>query len=227
MKGLFWSLFDGTLQLLGKTVGRAWRALVRPRSETIVNYLRLFNILFWFHRFDQFGTHCVVGKGVRIWGAVRIFLGNRCALFDDVIISGVGELRIGDDTTIGHNCVLVPRERIEIGRNCMLAAFCYVLDVDHEFDDTDVPIPQQGLRIKPVIIGDDVWVGAHTIILRGVQIGNGAVIGANSVVTRDVPAYAIAAGNPAKVVRYRGNHGPAPLAETAPVSSAIPGEGVL
>ena len=89
--------------------------------------------------------------------------------------------------TIGHNSVLVSRERIQIGDDCMLAAFCYVLDVDHEFADPKKTMREQGLRIEPVIIGNDVWVGAGSIILRGVTIGDGAVVAANSVVTKDVP----------------------------------------
>jgi acetyltransferase-like isoleucine patch superfamily enzyme len=85
----------------------------------------------------------------------------------------------------------------------MVAAFCYVLDVDHEFADPDRPIPQQGLRVKPVIVGNDVWVGAGSFILRGVTIGDGAVVAANSVVTEDVPPYTIVAGSPARAIKKR------------------------
>jgi acetyltransferase-like isoleucine patch superfamily enzyme len=213
MKRFYWFVLDHLLAGLGKTVGRAWRLIVGPRSAAITEHLRLLRFIFWFHRFERFGTHCAIGKGVRIWGAVRIFIGSYCALFDDVIISGVGTLRIGDGSSIGHNTVIVCRESIDIGDNVMIAAYCYVLDVDHEFDEINVPIPKQGLRIKPVIIGNDVWVGAHTIILRGVKIGEGAVIGANSVITRDVPPYAIVAGNPARIVKWRGSNIVAEAAE--------------
>src|SRR5207249_4291676 len=105
------------------------------------------------------------------------------------IICGTGILRIGDHSTIGHNTVIVSRERVVIGQRVMIAGYCYVLDVDHEYIAPDVPISEQGVRVTPVIIGNDVWVGAHTVILRGVQVGDGAVIGANSVLTRDVPPY--------------------------------------
>ena len=135
---------------------------------------------------------------------MRLFIGSHSALFDDVIIAGVGEIHIGSHSSIGHNSVLVSRERIQIGSNCMLAAFCHVLDVDHEFADPGLPIPAQGLRVKPVIIGNDVWVGAGCFILRGVTIGDGAVVGANSVVTGDVPPYSVVAGSPARIVKSRG-----------------------
>ena len=203
MKRLFWRLADRTLAALNKTVGALWRTTIRPYSSSIEEHLRLMRFFFRFYHFDRFGTHCAIGRRVRFWGPVRVFIGNHSGLFDDVIVSGVGEIHIGDRSTVGHNSVLVSRERIEIGNDCMLAAFCYVLDVDHEFADTKTTIREQGLRIKPVIIGNDVWVGAGTIILRGVTIGDGAVVAANSVVTKDVSPHAVVGGIPAKVVKDR------------------------
>lgn len=203
MKRSFWWLADRVVTALNRTVGALWRSAIRPHSGNIEEHLRLLRFFFRFHHFDRFGTHCALGRRVRFWGPVRMFIGSHSALFDDVIISGVGEIHIGDRSSIGHNSVLVSRERIEIGNDCMLAAFCYVLDVDHEFADTATAIPNQGLRVKPVVIGNDVWVGAGSIILRGVTIGDGAVVAANSVVTRDVPPYAVVGGTPAKIVKDR------------------------
>lgn len=204
VKQLFWWLGDRLLLALNRTFGAVWRATFRPHSGQFEDYKRLLRFFLRFHHFDRFGTHCVMGARVRFWGPVRLFIGSHCAFFDDVIVSGVGEIHIGNRTTIGHNSVLVCRERIEIGDDCMLAAFCYVLDVDHEYENPGKAIPQQGLRIKPVVIGNDVWIGAGAIILRGVTIGDGAVVAANSVVTGDVPAYSIVAGSPAKVIKPRG-----------------------
>jgi acetyltransferase-like isoleucine patch superfamily enzyme len=203
VKPLFWWVADRTLTALNATLGALWRSSVRPYSESIEEHRRLLRFFFRFHHFDRFGTHCVLGKRVRFWGPVRLFLGSYSGFFDDAIVSGVGEIHIGDRTTVGHNSVLVSRERIQIGDDCMLAAFCYVLDVDHEFADPKRPIPEQGLRIKPVIIGNDVWVGTGSVILRGVTIGDGAVIAANSVVTKDVPAYTVVGGIPARVLSDR------------------------
>jgi len=86
----------------------------------------------------------------------------------------------------------------------MIAAFCYLIDVDHEIESREVPIPSQGLRTSPITIGDDVWIGAHCVILRGVTIGKGAVVGANSVVVHDVPEYTVVAGVPARHIKMRG-----------------------
>jgi acetyltransferase-like isoleucine patch superfamily enzyme len=203
LKRLFWYVSDRLLPALNATAGALFRSTIRPFSGGIEEHRRLLRFFFRFHHFDRFGTHVAMGARVRFFGPVRVFIGSHSALFDDVILAGVGEVHIGDRSTIGHNSVLVSRERIQIGNDCMLAAFCYVLDVDHEFADPQKPIPQQGLRIKPVIVGNDVWVGAGTFILRGVTIGDGAVVAANSVVTEDVPPYSVVAGSPARVIKQR------------------------
>jgi acetyltransferase-like isoleucine patch superfamily enzyme len=203
LKRLFWYVSDRVLRALNASAGALWRSTIRPFSGGVEEHRRLLRFFLRFHHFDRFGTHVALGTRVRFFGPVRVFIGSHSALFDDVIISGVGEVHIGDRSTIGHNSVLVSRERIQIGNDCMLAAFCYVLDVDHEFTGRDKPIAQQGLRIKPVVVGNDVWVGAGTFILRGVKIGDGAVVAANSVVTEDVPPYAVVAGCPAKVIKRR------------------------
>jgi acetyltransferase-like isoleucine patch superfamily enzyme len=203
LKRLFWYVSDRLLPALNATAGALFRSTIRPFSGSIEEHRRLLRFFFRFHHFDRFGTHVAMGARVRFFGPVRVFIGSHSALFDDVILAGVGEVHIGDRSTIGHNSVLVSRERIQIGNDCMLAAFCYVLDVDHEFADPEKPIRQQGLRIKPVIVGNDVWVGAGTFILRGVTIGDGAVVAANSVVTEDVPPYSVVAGSPARVIKQR------------------------
>ena len=74
---------------------------------------------------------------------------------------------------------------------------------NHGFDDINIPSIQQDYYDADIIIGDDVWIGAGTIILAGVHIGNGCVIAAGAVVNKDVPDYAIVGGVPAKVLKYR------------------------
>jgi len=203
LKRLFWYISNRVLLALNATAGALFRSTLRPFSGSFEDHRRLLRFFLRFHHFDRFGTHVAMGARVRFFGPVRMFIGSHSALFDDVIISGVGEVHIGDRSTIGHNSVLVSRERIQIGNDCMLAAFCYVLDVDHEFANPDRAIAEQGLRVKPVIVGNDVWVGAGSFILRGVTIGDGAVVAANSVVTEDVPPYTVVAGSPARVIKQR------------------------
>ena len=87
----------------------------------------------------------------------------------------------------------------------MMAPNLLVIGGTHKFDRTDIPMREQGSNPKTeLVIGDDVWIGNRVTILSNCRrIGNGAIIGACSVVTKDVPNYAIVAGNPAKVIRYR------------------------
>jgi acetyltransferase-like isoleucine patch superfamily enzyme len=191
-----------------RAAGGPWRRFVRPHSGELTDHLRIARFAARAYRFDSAGPRCALGRNVRFWGPVRIHMGERSALLDDVIVSGAGELRLGDRSSVGHGSVIVARERIEIGRDVMIAGYCYVLDVDHGMDPAaGVAMKDQDLRIAPVRIGDDVWIGAHSVILRGVTIGDGAVVAARSVVTRDVPAGMVVGGNPAREIRERGELG--------------------
>lgn len=93
---------------------------------------------------------------------------------------------------------------VKIGENTMMGPECLIMTRNHCFSEISIPMIEQGFsEEKPVIIGDDVWIGARVIILGGVHIGNHCIIGAGSVVTHDVDDYAIVGGNPARVIRYR------------------------
>ena len=136
-------------------------------------------------------------------GSVKILLGDGVAIRDDVIIAGSGTLIIGDNTSVNARTIIACYGHMTIGRNTMIAPMSYLLDIDHEIASTELPIALQGYRTAPVFIGDDVWIGAQTVIVKGVTIGNGAIVGANSFVNRDIPSLVIAAGSPAKVIRSR------------------------
>ena len=92
---------------------------------------------------------------------------------------------------------------ISIGRRCLIAANCQIFDGsghDLSFDDISNRINTKG-NTKPIVIEDDVWIGANSIILPGVRVGRGSIIGAGSVVTKEIPSMVHAAGNPARVIR--------------------------
>ena len=113
-------------------------------------------------------------------------------------------ITIGPNTRIHGTCIHA-REKITIGANCLIAANCQIFDNNgHEvtFENAENRIHTTGSS-KPVVIEDDVWIGAHAIILPGVHIGRGSVIGAGSVVTGSIPAGVTAAGNPAKVLNTK------------------------
>ena len=129
--------------------------------------------------------------------------GRCCTLSDG------GSLEIGDDTIVGHYANIRVGSRIRIGSHVRLAQFVSLIGDNHRFDRLDVPIVEQGLVPAELIVGDDVWIGAGAIVLPGVTVGRGAVIGAGAVVTRDVPENTVVAGNPARILRRRGEK-PAP-----------------
>lgn len=109
--------------------------------------------------------------------------------------SGI-HLSIGDHSGLGINCRI--NGPVRIGTHVMIIAR------NHRFDRTDVPMCQQGeADPEPVVLGNDVWIGARAIFLPGVTVGQGTIVGAGSVVTKSVPAYSIVAGNPARIVRSR------------------------
>lgn len=109
---------------------------------------------------------------------------------------------LGDYSGIGIRAQI--NGKVTIGSNVMMGPDVCIYVRNHAFDQTDIPMNQQGFSPeKPVFIEDDVWIGAKVIILPGVHIGTGAVIGAGSVVTKDVPDYAVVGGNPARILKMR------------------------
>lgn len=116
-----------------------------------------------------------------------------------IVVRG-GRLRIGARVEIGQGSVIVVREGVTIGDDCLIAEYVTIRDQDHRFGPGLVTA-SAGFETAPVVIGNNVWIGAKASVLRGVTIGDGAVIGAHAVVTTDIPAGAVAVGVPAKVVR--------------------------
>ncbi|MCR4965148.1 MAG: acetyltransferase [Bacteroidales bacterium] len=114
---------------------------------------------------------------------------------------GVG-IRIGDNSGLGINCVV--RGPLVMGDDVMMGPDVKIITSKHNTMRIDIPMREQGFLPKQqVTIGDDVWIGANVIILPGVSVASGSIIGAGSVVTKDVPEYAVVAGVPAKVLKYR------------------------
>ena len=138
----------------------------------------------------------IIGSNVRLSGKSSIGFGNR--------VHALPELHVGDGTFLGHNCALGIAQSVTIGKHCLLAVGVRISDFDgHPVDAaerrTNATVAPS--TIRPVTIGDDVWIGAGAHILKGVTIGDRSIIGAGSIVTRSIPADVVAAGNPARVVK--------------------------
>ena len=148
------------------------------------------------------------GRGSKIYASVRMdtppyrrfSLGRRSVVESfSCINNAVGDVIIGDHTRIGlHNTVIGP---VNIGNHVNLAQGVTVTALNHNYDNPEKYIDQQGITTQPVIIGDDVWIGAGAVILPGVSVGSHSVVAAGAVVTKDVPQRCVVAGVPAKIIR--------------------------
>ena len=114
-----------------------------------------------------------------------------------------GGILVEDGANIGFNCEVFSASRVRIGRDTLLAAYCYVIGGDHDFSDPGRAVLEQGRRSQGVDIGEGAWLGAGAKVLDGVTIGNRAIVGAAAVVRDAVPDGAIAVGIPARVVGTR------------------------
>jgi acetyltransferase-like isoleucine patch superfamily enzyme len=114
-----------------------------------------------------------------------------------------GIVEIGPKTVVGQDCTISAYQRVSIGQQCVIADRALFIDFDHNVADPEQPIRKQGIYKRDVVVGSNVWIGYGAQILRGVTVGDNAIIGASSVVTRDIPANAVAAGSPARVLRMR------------------------
>lgn len=115
---------------------------------------------------------------------------------------GIG-LKMGDNSSIGPYSYIGCSGYIEIGNNVMISPRVSIYSENHNFDDTDALMIDQGVTRSFVKIEDDCWIAANSVILAGVVIGKGSVVAAGSIVTKDVPPYSVVAGNPARIVKSR------------------------
>jgi acetyltransferase-like isoleucine patch superfamily enzyme len=114
-----------------------------------------------------------------------------------------GVVEIGRKTVIGQECTISAYQRVRIGEQCVIADRTMFIDFDHGVVEVERPIRQQGIYKRDVEVGSNVWIGYGACILRGVRVGDNSIVGTNSVVTRDVPANAVVAGIPARIIRMR------------------------
>lgn len=127
-------------------------------------------------------------------------IGSQSLIEDfSTINNEVGNVIIGDGTLIGLSNVIIGP--VIIGNGVILAQNIVVSGLNHGYEDINISPSKQAVKTKQIIINDDVWIGANSVITAGVTIGKHAVIGAGSVVVKDIPPYTIAVGNPAKVIK--------------------------
>ncbi len=178
--------------------------------------------------FGQLGRDVYFGVGVTFLAPGNIKLGDGCFVDDGVFLDsrrghgielGVGVrvcngaylvplekngyIKIGDHSYIGARSKIFGHGGVELGHHVLCSPGLTIVPYQHEFQDPDNLIINQGGQTGPVVIGDDVYLGQDVIVLHSMQIGSGSVVGAGSVVNRPVDAYSVAAGVPVRYIRKR------------------------
>lgn len=181
-----------------------------PRLKKMVDWLVMNQVETrprWFIRllaplYQHRGRHAIIHHSVRMDTPPyrKFWLGDYSVVESFACINNaVGDVIIGNHTRIGlHNTIIGP---VTIGSHVNLAQGITITALNHNFDDSEKRIDQQGISTKEVVLEDDIWVGANAVILPGVTIGKHAVVAAGAIVTKDVPPHSLVAGVPAKVIR--------------------------
>lgn len=163
---------------------------------------------------DTIGPEFRAGAGVSVFRTTNpypeagIFIGSQVMLFDDVrLLFGYARTRltIGNRVVVNVGSYLSGEGGLEIGDEVLIGPHVKLLSAGHQIHEGDLSIARNEIIGAPIRIGRGAWIGAGAIVLPGVTIGEGAVVGAGSVVTRDVGAFNVVAGNPARFLHRRGD----------------------
>jgi galactoside O-acetyltransferase len=179
--------------------------------------------------FAQMGSSIYIQNGVEFIGTSSIDIGSRVYIFKGVRMDAKGHpnnrIRLKEGVAIERNvdigclsdtCIDIDTEtfigpyvciagpgNIKIGKRCLIAAHSGIYANNHNFADLTLPIKYQDVTRKGIVIEDDCWLGHGVTVLDGVTIGKGSVIGAGAVVNKDIPAFSVAVGVPARVIKSR------------------------
>ena len=168
-----------------------------------------FGTLMWKKRFGCFGENSTIGYPAVITDESKIYIGKGTTILPNSRIQnysnkteGIDGIYIGDYCYLGFGLSLLNASKIRIGNSVLMASNVLISSENHGMDpESTIPYMDQDLTARDVLIEDGVWIGQNVCILPGVTIGEKAIVGAGSVVTKSIPAYCIAVGNPAKVIK--------------------------
>lgn len=148
------------------------------------------------------GKHAVIRRSTRmdVVPFNKFELGDYSTIEDFCTVNnGVGAVKIGSETRIGMSNVIIGP--VTIGNSVIFAQNVVMSGLNHSYEDISLPISKQKEITSPITIEDECWIGANAVITAGVTIGKHCVIAAGSVVTKNIPAYSVAVGNPARVIK--------------------------
>jgi acetyltransferase-like isoleucine patch superfamily enzyme len=144
------------------------------------------------------GVRFEIGPGAHVHLGRWSWLGQGCK-----VRVHEGRFEVGAKTVLGQECTVSCYQRVTIGRECILADRCMLIDFDHGAAEAERPVREQGIYKQDVEVGSNVWMGYGACVLRGTTVGDNAIIGTSAVVTKDVPANGVVGGVPAKLLRVR------------------------
>ncbi len=143
------------------------------------------------------GDDCFIERGAHLVSNDTIQIGRQCSILRNAMITSSGEVVIQDEVWIARDCMLGSKEMC-LENNVILGPGVYLFDSDHDIDSTNKRILMNSGRSKKIHIKANAWIGAKSVVLKGVEIGQKAVIGAGSVVNQSISDSALAVGVPAK-----------------------------
>ena len=173
------------------------------------------------YKYSLFRSHATVGEGLDLAATAcckadrpgNIVIGDHCRIYGTLESQSDGKIQIGDHTCIYRHTIVGSVNAITIGRCVVISNHVHIYDNNNHPTSPQIrhQMCMEGFdgdawkwhhaQAAPIVIEDDVWIGEYAAIMKGVTIGKGAIVAAHAVVTRDVPAYTIVAGNPARVVK--------------------------
>lgn len=170
-------------------------------------------VIFLKHQFRSCGKNLHVGKDVKFGNKRLISFENNCDIANQVVFAPLvsnngqtypSEISVGNNVHFGTQDRIASKDSVVIEENVLFVAFVHITDHSHEYHDISRPVSMQGVMGKgKVVIKEGAWLAFGCHVLSGVTVGEHSVVAANSVVTKDVPAYSVVSGNPARVIsRY-------------------------
>jgi len=177
--------------------------LIRIKTpQTWLPFLREYWCKF---KLKRSGEHINIWPGVKIFSPERVELGNNVTLFNNVLIYGGenGYVKIGDNSHVAPFAVINGEGGVKIGSKVGISAGVKIYSISFNENDPTRDFLDVPVKLKEIVIEDNVMIGANSVLLPGVKIGRGSIIGAGAVVIRDVPSNSVAVGVPARVVKTR------------------------
>jgi acetyltransferase-like isoleucine patch superfamily enzyme len=163
-------------------------------------------------RNNKVRSKVIFGNNLKIVGNIEIFIrengsiliGDNVKIDDGVrlVAANDAKITIGSFSSIGKGTIVNAGKDVKIGHKNLISGYCYIQSSSHSFKK-DIPIIEQAHSSKEIIIEDDVWLGAHAVILPGVKLSKGSIIGANSVINKNTDSNEIYAGSPAVKIGER------------------------